>query len=154
MILFWGSLLGSSACGVKLVVHQPSDIRRVCSATVLSIGIKDSQREYHEQYFPPFYAAVQKALGAKMTIIEAPSPAEGYTWEEAARIGRDLKADAVIGILIDDSARPPRRMQILKVVKSSNGKILAQQNRLIPPREDYAFTSEIRAIGKILECRK
>ena len=149
-----GAGLCLAGCSPKFVIHQPVGVKRVCSVTLLAIGIKADQREYAKHYFPRFAAEFKRHFAGKLRMLEHPEGAKSYTWEQAAAIGRELGADAVIGILIDDSSRPPRRMQILKAVKSSNGKILAQQNRLMPPVEDYAFKSEIRGLDRVLECSK
>ncbi len=144
----------AGGCSAKFVVHQPAQIKRVCSVTLLSIGTKAGQREYAELYFPRFREAFVKRFKGRIRLREYAAAAKGYTWEDAAAIGRKLGVDAVVGILIDDASRPPRRMQILKVVKSSNGRLLARQNRLMPPREHYTFSSETKGLYRVLQCSK
>lgn len=146
-------IAASLGCSVKWQVLQPRDLERVCSAVVVPIGTNAVQNEYLQTYLPQFQKAFRERFGAKIRVVDWSGDRKGLTWEEAVPVGQTLGVDAVVGLLIDDSDRPPRRMEILNVVKTSNGKALARQNRLIPPVERYGFESELKDLGRSLKCQ-
>lgn len=148
------ALLASlSGCGVKWVVEQPYEARRVCSVAVVPIAVGKSQEEYRGVYYPRFVSRFREEFAGRIRVEEWKGD-RGLNWEEATAEGTKLGVDAVVGILFDDSAYPPQRIEILKVVKAQNGRVIARQNRLIPPDEEYDFRSELRKLRSILGCSK
>ena len=144
----------AAACSVKWQVLQPDALKRVCSVAVVPIGTNKSQQEYAQAYLPEFKKAFRDRFGAKLRIADLKGDIKVMTWDDALAAGQEVGADVVVGLLIDDGDRPPRRMEILNVVKVSNGKILARQNRLIGPSESYGFGAELDDLGRILECHQ
>ncbi len=145
--------LAPTGCSEKFVIHQPYDAVNVCSASVMAIAVNRSQKDYHKDYFPAFREAVKKRFARRMKLVDWDYVEGGQlNWDQAVAAGRKLGVDVVIGLLIDDSERPPKRMQILKVVKASNGKVIAMQNRLMSPERGYTFRSEMKGLSRVLSC--
>lgn len=155
-LLGWAlpALLLAGGCAVKFQVHEPYELEKVCSATVIPIAVNPRQEDYRKDYFPRFREKLREGLGGSIKLVDWPgADTRGLNWDEAVAEGRRLGVDAVIGILIADSAHPPKRAQILKVVKSSGGKTIVRQNRLMDPRPDYSFKKEIGGLKELLRCR-
>ena len=140
-----------AGCGVKFIVEQPFYARRVCSAAVVPIAIDKSQEEYRQIYYPQFLDRFRRAFEGRVRVVDWTGD-RGLNWEEAVAEGRRLGADAVVGVLIDDSDYPPKRIEILKVVRASDGRVIVRQNRLIPPTEPYEFESELGQLKKLIRC--
>ena len=148
-------LVLAGGCGVKFLVHEPYELEKVCSATVIPIAINARQEEFRREYFPRFRENLREALGGRIQLTDwKDADKRGLSWEKAVEEGEKLGVDAVIGLLISDSAHPPKRTQILKVVKSSGGRVIVRQNRLMDPRPDYSFKKEIGGLRKLLRCGK
>lgn len=154
--LLWPTVIlaAMTGCSVKWHVHQPIDVQRACSAVALPIAANKSQEEYLEAHFPAFREGFLKTFRGRLQVKEWEGGKKGLTWEEAVAVGRGMGVDVVVGILIDDSERPPDRMEILNVVKASNGKVIARQNRLIAASDVYKFKDELDSLARILRCEK
>ena len=148
-ILLW---LLVCACNPRFVVYQPEALRNACPVTVVPISVNASEGEYRAAYFPRFREEFKRQLSASVSIKEAANLDRNLTWEDAVAAGKDLGVQAVVGLLIEDSNHPPRLTEILKIVKVSNGRALAESIRLITPGADYRFEKEVEAIKRLLSC--
>lgn len=145
-----------AACAPRLVVHRPDLLTQVNTIAVAPIHVGKTQKEYSRLYFASFRDEFSKKFSPRFKVIPiGPEDAQqDFTWENAvARAGID-QVDLIVGLLIDDSDQPGRLIEIIKMVRPSNEKILAGSNRLLEPKPDYSFRQEIQALESALKAAK
>ena len=129
------------------------------SVILVPIHVGDIQKEYAELYFDTFHKEFTKYFDQKLRVSSlekshlqlkevAYQNNDDCTWLEAIEIGKAESADAVVGILLDDSDTPGRLIEIIKIVRPSNGKILANDTFSMKPKTQYRFKQELKAINK------
>lgn len=131
------------------------------TVAVVPIAVGRSQKELSSSYFPRFHSGFTKMFGGKFNILPAETvqnqviafssaQERDYSWEFMVEVGKQLNADALIGLMIEESDSPGKLFEHIKVVSIKNGKILASSNFLVRLSSKHRFDSELKVLRTIL----
>ncbi|MBI4368603.1 MAG: hypothetical protein HY547_00065 [Elusimicrobia bacterium] len=153
------AIISLPACAPSFQVRQPLILAHSNSMAVVPIHVNPIQKEYADLYFETFHKEFTARFAAHRRIISleeirsrltqtAYADDADCTWLEAVAIGKFLNVDAVAGVLFDDSDRPGYLIEIVKIVRPANEKILAVNTFSFKPKTNYRFKNELKALEK------
>ncbi len=158
-------LLMIAGCVLPFQVWNEDALMKLRTVAVVPIAVGAEQKDLLNSYFPRFQSEFTKAFAGRISLVPAETvrkqieesaggPDRDFTWEFMAEVGRQLQADAVIGLLIEESDTPGKLIEHIKVVGVASGKILASNNFLIKSSSQHSFRQEISELKTIFRDNK
>lgn len=149
---------------MRFQVWNRETLESVQTIAVVPIATGNVQKELMKTYFSLFQQAFSGTFGNTRRIVSqdavqnriamAASQDQDFTWEFMAEIGKQLQADAIAGLLIEEGGDPGTLIEHIKIVSVNNGKILASDNFLFRESSRYDFKQEMSELRKILVQNK